>query len=114
MPATRWPSAWSKPTFFLTGGSETPATLCAQLAAEGFGKLAAAVGENLGTPQQPCTGTAQELAASSFASLSVLLVEPCPGAVPPCPGLPDEAFIRGQSAYDQAGGPRRRAGQSWP
>lgn len=30
------------------GGSESPATLCAQLAAEGFGKLAAAVGENLG------------------------------------------------------------------
>ena len=32
-----------RPTFFLTGGSESPATLCAQLAAEGFGKLAAAV-----------------------------------------------------------------------
>ena len=65
-----------KPTFFLTGGSESPATLCAQLAAEGFGKLAAAVGENLGTPEQKVyTGTVGQLAASRFESLSVLLVE---------------------------------------
>ena len=28
-----------RPTFFLTGGSEDPATLCAQLAAEGFGDV---------------------------------------------------------------------------
>ena len=28
-----------KPTFFLTGGSESPATLCAQLAAEGYREL---------------------------------------------------------------------------
>ena len=56
-----------RPTFFLTGGSESPATLCAQLAAEGFGKLAAAVGENLGTPEQKVyTGTVGQLAASRF------------------------------------------------
>ena len=82
-----------KPTFFLTGGSESPATLCAQLAAEGFGKLAAAVGENLGTPEQKVyTGTVGQLAASRFESLSVLLVEPSRRTQ----GLPDEAFARGK------------------
>ena len=66
-------------TFFLTGGSETPATLCRQLADAGLGDAAATVGENLGTPSQRLvTGTAQELAAQHFAPLSVLLVENVP------------------------------------
>ena len=84
-----------RPTFFLTGGAESPATLCAQLAAEGFGGLQATVGQNLGTPQQVLfTGTVAQLAAGGFESLSVLLVEAAP--VPPrrTPGLPDEAFLR--------------------
>ena len=116
-----------RPTFFLTGGSEDPATLCAQLAAEGFGKLAAAVGENLGTPEQKvytgtgaqlaaegfgdvqgvvgqCLGTPEEklfrgsvkeLAAGRFNSLSVLLVEAAEVLPRRAPGLPDEAFERG-------------------
>ena len=41
-----------RPTFFLTGGSEDPATLCAQLAAEGFGDVQAVVGQCLGTPEE--------------------------------------------------------------
>ena len=86
-----------KPTFFLTGGSESPATLCAQLAAEGFGKLAAAVGENLGTPEQKVyTGTVGQLAASRFESLSVLLVEAAQVPSRRTQGLPDEAFTRGK------------------
>ena len=86
-----------KPTFFLTGGSESPATLCAQLAAEGFGKLAAAVGENLGTPEQKVyTGTVGQLAASRFESLSVLLVEAAQVPSRRTQGLPDEAFVRGK------------------
>ncbi len=40
------------PTFFLTGGSETPATLCARLAAAGYGEVIATVGENLGSDAQ--------------------------------------------------------------
>lgn len=87
------------PTFFLTGGSKTtPDALCAALAAAGFGTVRATVGQNLGTPQQKIiAGTVQELAASSFAALSVLLVEPCPKPQPRVPGLPDEAFIRGKT-----------------
>ena len=85
-------------TFFLTGGSETPATLCQQLAAVGLGDAAATVGENLGTPSQRLvTGTAQELAAQRFAPLSVLLVENVPAPLRRTPGLPDAAFIRGKT-----------------
>lgn len=84
-------------TFFLTGGSETPATLCQQLADAGLGDAAATVGENLGTPSQRLvTGTAQELAAQRFAPLSVLLVENVPAPLRRTPGLPDAAFIRGK------------------
>ena len=54
-------------TFFLTGGSETPATLC------------------------------QQLAAQRFAPLSVLLVENVPAPLRRTPGLPDAAFIRGKT-----------------
>ena len=85
-------------TFFLTGGSETPATLCRQLAAAGLGDAAATVGENLGTPSQRLvTGTAQELAAQRFVPLSVLLVENVPAPLRRTPGLPDAAFIRGKT-----------------
>lgn len=87
-----------KPTFFLTGGAETPATLCAKLAGAGYGRITATVGENLGgKTQRLVTDTVEALAQQHFAPLCVLLVEPCP--VPLCrtPGLPDEAFIRGKT-----------------
>ena len=82
--------------FFLTGGGDTPATLCAKLTAAGLGAAHALVGENLGTPAEAIRfGLARELAAQSFAPLSVLLIER--EALPPrrAPGLPDDAFIRG-------------------
>ena len=62
--------------FFLTGGGDTPATLCAKLTAAGLGAAHALVGENLGTPAEAIRfGLARELAAQSFAPLSVLLIE---------------------------------------
>ena len=85
-----------KTVFFLTGGAETPATLCAALTAAGLGDAHALVGENLGTPAEAVRfGLARELAEQAFAPLSVLLIER--EALPPrrTPGLPDEAFIRG-------------------
>ena len=86
------------PTFFLTGGSETPATLCEKLTQSSCGNVQATVGENLGTAAQRLVrGTAQELARQEFAALSVLLVEPCPALQRRVPGLPDEAFIRGKT-----------------
>ena len=86
------------PTFFLTGGTETPATICAKLTQNGCGEVAATVGENLGTDAQHLVaGTVQELAQQQFSALSVLLVEPCPALSRRVPGLPDEAFLRGKT-----------------
>ena len=86
------------PTFFLTGGSETPATLCEKLTQSSCGNVQATVGENLGAAAQRLVrGTAQELARQEFAALSVLLVEPCPALQRRVPGLPDEALIRGKT-----------------
>lgn len=85
-----------RPTFFLTGGSEDPATLCAQLAAEGFGDVQAVVGQCLGTPEEKLfRGSVKELAAGRFNSLSVLLVEAAEVLPRRAPGLPDKAFERG-------------------
>ena len=85
-----------RPTFFLTGGSEDPATLCAQLAAEGFGDVQAVVGQCLGTPEEKLfRGSVKELAAGRFNRLSVLLVEAAEVLPRRAPGLPDEAFERG-------------------
>ena len=82
--------------FFLTGGGDTPATLCAKLTAAGLGAAHALVGENLGSPAEAIRfGLARELAEQTFAPLSVLLIER--EALPSrrTPGLPDDAFIRG-------------------
>ena len=85
-----------RPSFFLTGGSEDPATLCAQLAAEGFGDVQGVVGQCLGTPEEKLfRGSVKELAAGRFNSLSVLLVEAAEVLPRRAPGLPDEAFERG-------------------
>lgn len=85
-----------RPTFFLTGGSEDPATLCAQLEAEGFGDMQGVVGQCLGTPEEKLfRGSVKELAVGRFNSLSVLLVEAVEGLPRRAPGLPDEAFERG-------------------
>ena len=85
-----------RPTFFLTGGSEDPATLCAQLAAEGFGDVQGVEGQCLGAPEEKLVrGSVKELAAGRFNSLSVLLVEAAEVLPRRAPGLPDEAFERG-------------------
>lgn len=85
-----------KPVFFLTGGTETPASLCKRLTEAGLGETTVTVGENLGTANQRLvSGTAAQMAEQTFASLSVLLVEAVPTAPHRTPGFPDEAFIRG-------------------
>ena len=89
-------TADGRPVFFLTGGSETPATLCRTLTAAGLGQAHALVGEQLGTPEEKIFfGTAQEVSQKSTASLSVLLIEHLPQPPRRCAGFPDEAFLRG-------------------
>ena len=86
-----------KPAFFLTGGTLGPGELCARLTEAGLGALSVTVAENLSSPEEKITfGTAEELAGQAFPSLSVLLAEAAPRYAPRCPGLPDEAFLRGQ------------------
>ena len=90
-------TAGGKPVFFLTGGAETPASLCGRLAAAGLGDAHVLVGEELGRAEEKIMfGTAQEFAQKQFASLSVLLVEHLPQPPRRVPGFPDEAFHRGE------------------
>ena len=90
-------TAGGKPVFFLTGGAETPASLCGRLAAAGLGDAHVLVGEELGRAEEKILfGTAQEFAQKQFAGLSVLLVEHLPQPPRRVPGFPDEAFHRGE------------------
>ena len=99
--------------FFLTGGAETPATLCRKLADAGMGEVHALVGENLGTGEEAIRyGSAAELAGQSFAPLSVLLVENFDVPHFRTPGFPGRKLHPGPGAYDQAGGACRRTGKA--
>lgn len=86
-------------TFFLTGGGETPTTLCGQLCKAGIHGLTVTVGERLSLPEERIlSGPPEQFAESEFDSLTVLLVDN-PGydsALPVTPGLPDSAFARGK------------------
>ncbi len=85
-----------KPAFFLTGGVNTPATLCAALTAAGLGETRVTVGENLAYSKETITSlTAAEAAKQSYAPLSVLLTEAVPRPDIPAGGLADEDFVRG-------------------
>lgn len=96
-PAAECLTSEGRPVFFLTGGTETPATLCAKLAHAGLGDAHGIIGENLGTPQEHLAfGTAQTLAANACAPLSVLLIEHTVLPARRAPGFPDDAFIRGE------------------
>lgn len=96
-PAAECLTAEGRPVFFLTGGTETPATLCAKLADVGLGDAHAIIGENLGTPQEHLAfGTAQTLAANACAPLSVLLIEHTVLPARRISGFPDDVFIRGE------------------
>lgn len=82
--------------FFLTGGTQTPDTLCYKLAEDDFGMLNAFVGSDLGgEEQQIISGTVEELAKRQFSPLSVLLVQNPAPRIRIGFGLPDTAFIRG-------------------
>lgn len=86
-----------KPVFFLTGGELGPKEICQRLTDAGLGALSVTVGENLSGPDEKITsGTAEELAERTFPSLSVLLAESAPRFGRRTPGLPDEAFLRGE------------------
>lgn len=84
-----------KPVLFLTGNTQTPATLCRELTDAGLGDLRAVVGEDLGLAQERITDTTVRACADMrFSALSVLWVEAAPVPEADSYGLGDESFIR--------------------
>lgn len=67
--------AQNKKVFSLTGGEHSPQALCKQLCEHGLGQVLVYVGENLSYPEEKITqGTAEEISALSFPSLSVMML----------------------------------------
>lgn len=92
------PDVWqNRRVFALVGGPEGMANLCRTLTEAGMGQVRVTTGERLGYPEERLTaGTAAELAGRSFDPLSAALIEN-DHARPFTPGLPDEAFQRGEA-----------------
>ena len=86
-----------RPVFFLTGGKQGPAELCARLAEAGLGDLPVVVGEDLGTEEEAVReGTAAAFSQMKFSPLSVMLAEAAPAAERTLPGFPDSMFRRAE------------------
>ncbi len=87
-----------RPVFYLTGSADDPARLCRQLVDAGLGDVAITVGEDLSYPSERITTiTAAEAAGRTFSALNVLLIEPSERPDRRTPGIPDDAFIRGET-----------------
>lgn len=84
--------------FALVGGEDGMAALCRRLTQAGLGDVRVRIGERLGYPDEKITaGTAAELSAGSYQTLSVALIEHQKPFVV-THGLPDEQFQRGSAA----------------
>ena len=91
-------------TLLLLDNRQDPAWLCRTLCAYGLGDLRVAVGMSLGMPgESMLEGTAQELAGRNMAGLCAARIRndaPLPAVVGF--GLPDEAFVRGDTPMTKA------------
>ena len=89
--------AQNKKVFSLTGGDHSPQVLCKQLCEHGLGQVLVYVGENLSYPEEKITqGTAEEISALSFPSLSVMMLlnDEANCFEPTVHGLADDLFMR--------------------
>lgn len=89
--------AQNKKVFSLTGGDHSPQALCKQLCEHGLGQVLVYVGENLSYPEEKITqGTAEEISALSFPSLSVMILlnDEANCFEPTVHGLADDLFMR--------------------
>ena len=89
--------AQNKKVFSLTGGDHSPQALCKQLCEHGLGQVLVYVGENLTYPEEKITqGTAEEIGALSFPSLSVMMLlnDEANCFEPTVHGLADDLFMR--------------------
>ncbi len=87
-----------KDVFFLTGGQQGPAWLCAGLSQAGLGDLSVTVAERLGEKDERIrTMTADQAGKETFDPLSVILVRRAfERRLRNLPGIPDELFVRGK------------------
>lgn len=86
-------------TAIFTGGENSPQAIAARLAQLDFAELTLTVGENLSYPDERIvSGSPEQIAAQSFAPLSLMLAENAQPEARPWPylpaGLPDELFER--------------------
>lgn len=93
--------AWlrrSPKVFLLTGGEQSPQSICLQLTQAGLGETEVWVGEALSYPEERIThGLACQLAEKTFAPLSCMLLrrKDAPREeMPFFPGMPDDRFVR--------------------
>lgn len=89
--------AQNKKVFSLTGGDHSPQALCKQLCEHGLGQVLVYVGENLSYSEEKITqGTAEEISALSFPSLSVMMLlnDEANCFEPTVHGLADDLFMR--------------------
>lgn len=85
--------------FTLVGGENGMGKLCQNLVDAGLGDVTVHVGERLSYPDEKViSGTARELSAQVFQSLSVALIENSTAKHIVTHGLPDEAFQRGSGS----------------
>lgn len=86
--------------FCITGGDNTPATLCEELTAAGLGDVQVYVGERLSyTDETIRSGRAEELRHQTFQPLNVMFImnDQAAPLTSPVPGLADDVFIRGKA-----------------
>jgi precorrin-6Y C5,15-methyltransferase (decarboxylating) len=84
--------------FVLTGGENTPTSICRTLCEYGLGSLQVHIGENLSYPEEQInSGLACDIAQRDFAKLNVLMIvnNQLTNRVT-TPGIPDDFFIRGK------------------
>ena len=89
--------AHNEKVFSLTGGDNSPQTLCQKLCAHGLGEVQVYVGENLSYKNEKITcGTAEELCNLEFPSLSVMMIlnDKANDFEYAVHGLDDELFMR--------------------
>lgn len=83
--------------FSLTGGENSPSTLCQMLCEHGMEDVEIFVGENLSYPEEKIThGTAKDISQKEFPSLSVMMIlnSKANNFAHKIHGLSDELFIR--------------------
>ena len=95
--------AKNKKVFLLTGGENTPASVCRRLKEYGLGSLECTIGERLSYPDEKIIrGSVDSFADGLFDPLSVILIENPEASQRLRIGVDDSEFIRGEVPMTKA------------